>query len=71
MLIAMEAAAVSPTQFATEFDLPLGSVSYHVSVLLKVGCVEIVKRIPRQGSIEHFYRSTARGKKLLAGLAGI
>jgi DNA-binding transcriptional ArsR family regulator len=50
----------SPNQLSKELSEPLGNVSYHVKVLLEYDCVELVKREPRRGAIEHFYRATKR-----------
>ena len=50
----------SPNQLSKELGEPLGNVSYHVKVLLDYDCVELVKREPRRGAIEHFYRATKR-----------
>lgn len=50
----------SPNQLSKELEEPLGNVSYHVKVLLDYDCAELVKREPRRGAIEHFYRATKR-----------
>jgi DNA-binding transcriptional ArsR family regulator len=50
----------SPAQMAVEFDENLSRVSYHVNVLLKYECIELVTTRPRRGATEHFYRGTAR-----------
>jgi DNA-binding transcriptional ArsR family regulator len=50
----------SPNQLSKELDEPLGNVSYHVKVLLDYDCAELVKKEPRRGAIEHFYRATKR-----------
>lgn len=33
----------------------LGDVSYHMKVLLKYDCIELVETIPRRGAVEHIY----------------
>jgi len=50
----------SPNQLSKELGEPLGNVSYHVKVLLDYDCAELVKKEPRRGAIEHFYRATKR-----------
>lgn len=50
----------SPNQIAKELGEPLGNISYHVKVLLDYDCAELVRREPRRGAIEHFYRATKR-----------
>jgi DNA-binding transcriptional ArsR family regulator len=50
----------SPNQLAKELGEPLGNVSYHVKVLLDYDCAELIRREPRRGAIEHFYRATRR-----------
>lgn len=50
----------SPKEIADELGLPVGNVSYHVNTLNKLGCVELVDRVPRRGATEHFYRGVTR-----------
>jgi hypothetical protein len=60
--------AISPIQFVQTYVQPkprgaeaekraLSHVSYHFRFLHKAGCVEIVDRIPRRGSMENVYRA--------------
>jgi DNA-binding transcriptional ArsR family regulator len=51
------AGAKSPKQIAAELDLDLRSVAYHVRVLKKLGCIELVETLPRRGAVEHVYRA--------------
>jgi hypothetical protein len=56
---------VSPVQFLREGLAPSGAyglshISHHFSELEKGGCLEVVKLIPRRGSVEHVYRGMAR-----------
>ena len=37
--------------------LDLRSVAYHVRVLKKLGCIELVETLPRRGAVEHVYRA--------------
>ncbi len=53
----LEDHVASPTQLAKEFDVVVGTVSYHVRELHKLGLIEPVRQIPRRGAIEHFYRA--------------
>lgn len=49
--------AKSPKLIATELELDLRSVAYHVRVLKKLGCIELVETLPRRGAVEHVYRA--------------
>jgi hypothetical protein len=48
--------AKSPKLIATELELDLRSVAYHVRVLKKLDCIELVETVPRRGAVEHVYR---------------
>jgi DNA-binding transcriptional ArsR family regulator len=50
----------SPNLLSKELDESLNLVSYHVRVLEKYGCIELVETKPRRGATEHFYRATKR-----------
>jgi DNA-binding transcriptional ArsR family regulator len=50
----------SPKQLAAEFDIPLGTVSYHVRALSSLGLLRLVARKPRRGAVEHYYRAELR-----------
>jgi DNA-binding transcriptional ArsR family regulator len=47
----------SPKLIAAELQLDLRSVAYHVRVLKKLGCIELVETVPRRGAVEHVYRA--------------
>ena len=47
----------SPKLIAKELDLDVRSVAYHVRVLRKLGCIELVETQQRRGAIEHIYRA--------------
>lgn len=47
----------SPKSIAEELGLDLRGVAYHVRVLKKLECVELVATKPRRGAIEHIYRA--------------
>ena len=51
--------AWSPKAIATELGLDVRGVAYHVRVLKKLGCIELVETRPRRGAIEHIYRAAA------------
>lgn len=50
----------SPNELADELEVSLGVVSYHVRRLHALGFLELVRRTPRRGAIEHHYRAKAR-----------
>jgi DNA-binding transcriptional ArsR family regulator len=45
----------SPHAMADQFGIPLGTLSYHVRRLHALGCIELVRRVPRRGALENFY----------------
>ena len=47
----------SPKVIADELGLDLRGVAYHVRVLKKLGCIELVETQPRRGAVEHVYRA--------------
>lgn len=49
----------SPVELSDELDVPLGTISYHVRRLETLGFVELAKRTPRRGAVEHHYRARA------------
>ena len=49
--------AWSPKAIAAELGLDVRGVAYHVRVLKKLGCIELVETRPRRGAIEHVYRA--------------
>lgn len=51
--------AWSPKAIAAELGLDVRGVAYHVRVLKKLGCIELVETRPRRGAIEHVYRAAA------------
>jgi hypothetical protein len=50
----------SPNLLAQELDQSLNLVAYHVRVLEKYDCIELVDTKQRRGATEHFYRATRR-----------
>jgi hypothetical protein len=49
--------AKSPTTIAAILELDVRGVAYHVRVLKKLGCIELVETRPQRGAIEHIYRA--------------
>jgi len=50
----------SPNELADLLGVSLGVMSYHVRRLHALGFLELVRRTPRRGAIEHHYRAKAR-----------
>lgn len=55
----LSTSSLSPKAIATELGLDVRSVAYHVRVLKKLGCIELIETRPRRGAIEHVYRAAA------------
>jgi DNA-binding transcriptional ArsR family regulator len=60
ILAALEGRTASPSELATELQVSLGVLSYHVRRLSALGFIELVKRVPRRGAVEHYYTATTR-----------
>lgn len=60
ILIILNERVASPNKLAKELDESLNLVAYHVRVLEKFECIELVKTKQRRGATEHFYRATRR-----------
>jgi DNA-binding transcriptional ArsR family regulator len=62
----------SPAELAAAFDMPLGTVSYHVRRLESLGYLRLVKRTQRRGAIEHHYATAGADdpERIVAQLAG-
>jgi DNA-binding transcriptional ArsR family regulator len=50
----------SPNEIAQEVGQSVGHVSYHISVLKKCECIELVDTASRRGAVEHYYQATSR-----------
>jgi DNA-binding transcriptional ArsR family regulator len=52
----------SPKEMAQELDRSIRHITYHLEVLEKLDCVELVRTEPTRGGrvIEHFFRATKR-----------
>jgi DNA-binding transcriptional ArsR family regulator len=66
LLVAMSEREASPSELATELGEPLGNVAYHVRMLERLDCIELVRTTPRRGALEHHYRAIASPKLELA-----
>jgi DNA-binding transcriptional ArsR family regulator len=59
-LVILNERVASPNEIAQELDQTVGHVSYHIKVLKKCECIELVDTAPRRGAVEHYYRATSR-----------
>jgi DNA-binding transcriptional ArsR family regulator len=50
----------SPNELMEALESPLGNVAYHVRVLERCGCIELVGTARRRGAIEHYFRARPR-----------
>jgi DNA-binding transcriptional ArsR family regulator len=52
----------TPREIADEIDEPINNVAYHVKVLAKLGCIELVRVQQARGGrvAEHYYRASQR-----------
>jgi len=60
ILIILNEKTASPNMLAQQLDQSLNLVAYHVRVLEKYDCIELVDTKQRRGATEHFYRATRR-----------
>lgn len=60
ILIILNEKVASPNMLANQLDQSLNLVAYHVRVLEKYDCIELVDTKQRRGATEHFYRATRR-----------
>lgn len=65
----LEKRTASPSELADELDAPIGNVSYHTRELLRFGLVKLVRKTPRRGAIEHYYKATQQPQITEAGWA--
>jgi DNA-binding transcriptional ArsR family regulator len=49
----------SPNEVARELKVSLSTISHHVKILRRAGCIELVKTQQVRGATEHFYRALA------------
>lgn len=52
----------TPREIAAEIDEPINNVAYHIKVLAKLDCIELVRVDQTQGGrvAEHYYRASQR-----------
>ena len=60
ILAGLSERVASPSELADELGEPLGNVSYHVRMLVDLGCIELVSTTPRRGALEHHYKAVVR-----------
>ena len=60
ILVILNEQTASPNMLAQKLDQSLNLVAYHVRVLEKYDCIELVDTKQRRGATEHFYRATRR-----------
>ena len=60
ILALLDERTASPVELAGWLDATLGTVSYHVRTLHRMGLIELVRQTRVRGAVEHHYRSTAR-----------
>jgi DNA-binding transcriptional ArsR family regulator len=60
ILIILNEKVASPNMLAQQIGESLNLVAYHVRVLEKYDCIELVDTKQRRGATEHFYRATRR-----------
>ncbi len=60
ILIILNERVASPNLLSQELGQSLNLVAYHVRVLEKYDCIELVDTKQRRGATEHFYRATRR-----------
>lgn len=60
ILVALSERRASPSELASEWEVSLGVVSYHVRRLEAAGLIRLTKKVPRRGAVEHYYRANKR-----------
>ena len=60
ILAILEEKTASPSEIAIELGASLGVVSYHVRKLHSLKLIKLVKKVPRRGAVEHYYKAEAR-----------
>jgi hypothetical protein len=58
VLFEYQADPMSPSEVARRLGRPVNLISYHTAVLVRHGCIELVRTEQRRGATTHFYRST-------------
>jgi DNA-binding transcriptional ArsR family regulator len=57
ILVALGEGVASPKDIAGRLEEPLGRVSHHFRVLVRLDAIELVDTRQRRGAVEHFYRA--------------
>jgi DNA-binding transcriptional ArsR family regulator len=60
ILALLDERTASPVELAGWLGATLGTVSYHVRTLQRMGLIELVRQTRVRGAVEHHYRSTTR-----------
>jgi DNA-binding transcriptional ArsR family regulator len=55
-LVILSERVASPSEIASELDEDVGTIAYHVKVLKRCNCIELVDTAQRRGATEHYYR---------------
>lgn len=59
----IDAEPTSPRELAEKLEHPLSNVAYHVRVLNTCGGLELVRKTPSRGSVQHFYRAAVKPER--------
>jgi DNA-binding transcriptional ArsR family regulator len=60
ILRVLQERVASPSEIAARSDASLGTISYHVRYLERVGLIELTSTKARRGAVEHYYRAVGR-----------
>jgi DNA-binding transcriptional ArsR family regulator len=60
ILETLQGRVASPIELSQELDESLGVISYHAKTLVKCGCLELIGREGRGGTLENFFGITPR-----------
>ena len=60
ILRVLQERTASPSEIAADSDASLGTISYHVRYLERVGLIELTSTKARRGAVEHYYRAVGR-----------
>jgi DNA-binding transcriptional ArsR family regulator len=71
ILLEFDAGTASPKEIAERLELSISNVSYHVTILRKLGLIELKRTTPRRGVVEHHYAARSRTKMSPSRLAGL
>jgi DNA-binding transcriptional ArsR family regulator len=60
ILRVLQERVASPSEIAAGSEASLGTISYHVRYLERVGLIELTSTKARRGAVEHYYRAVGR-----------